>query len=84
MMRRAILSLPGRKVIRHWFTEMLIGRWRPSAFSESVFVISRGFDLETTEIIVESQATLTLQLLSHPIFILISPYERIFEIRGGI
>lgn len=41
MMRRAILSLPGRKVIRHWFTEMLIGRWRPSAFSESVFVISR-------------------------------------------
>lgn len=83
MMRRAILSLPGRKVIRHWFTEMLIGRWRPSAFSESVFVISRGFDLETTEIIVESQA-LTLQLLSHPIFILISSYERILEIRGGI
>lgn len=83
MMRRAILSLPGRKVIRHWFTEMLIGRWRPSAFSESVFVISRGFDLETTEIIVESQA-LRLQLLSHPIFILISPYERILEIRGGI
>lgn len=41
MMRRAILSLPGRKVIRHWFTEMLIGRWRPSAFSESVFVISQ-------------------------------------------
>lgn len=49
-MRRAILSLPGRKVIRHWFTEMLIGRWRPSAFNESAFVISRDFDLETIEI----------------------------------
>lgn len=58
----AILSLLGRKVIRHWFTEMLIGRWRPSAFSVSVFVISLRDSI--TKLFVES----TLTTASPPAF----------------